>query len=134
MSQEDVNVVRAAFDAYAQRGLDAYAEYWDPDINWRAMEGAPDDVGEINGSAAMLRYAGEWDEMFEELTLVPRFLRDLGDGRVLAEQELAGRAKLSGAESRIRFSAVCRIRDGKIVHGREYATVREALVAARGHP
>ena len=134
MSQEDVDVVRASFDAFAERGLDGLAEFWDEEIDWRAIEGAPDDVGEINGRAAMRRYAGEWVEMFEDLTLVPRVLRDLGDGRVLAQQEVAGRAKLSGAETQLRYAVVSTIRDGQIVRGREYATVGEALTAAHGHP
>src|SRR3954447_51544 len=134
MSRAEVEVVRASFDAFAKRGLDGLAEFWHPDINWRAIEGAPDDVGEMNGHAAIRQYAGEWDEMFEEITLVPRVLRDLGDGRVLAQQDLAGRAKLSGAETQLRYSVVCTIRDGKFVRGREYATVGEALTAAYGHP
>jgi len=134
MSRADVEVVRASFDAFAKRGLDGLAEFWHPDINWRAMEGAPDDLGEMNGREAMRRYVGEWVEMFEELSLVPHVLRDLGDGRVLAQQEGAGRAKLSGAEGQLRYSVVYTVRDGKIVRGREYATVHEALAAARGHP
>jgi len=125
--------VRACFEAYEKRGLDGLAELWDPDINWRAMEGAPDDLGEFNGHAAMRRYVGEWVDMFEELALVPHVLRDLGDGRVLAEQELTGRAKLSGAETQLRYAVVYTIRDGKVVRGREYATIEDALVAARSN-
>lgn len=133
MSREDVEVVRASFDAFAQRGLDGYVEFLHPDIDWRAIEGAPDDVGEMQGHEAMRRYVGEWVEMFEGLSLVARVLRDLGEGRVLAQQEAAGRAKLSGAETRLQYSVVYTVRDGRIVRGREYATVREALVAARGN-
>src|SRR5205085_3550657 len=57
----------------------------------------------------------------------------LREGRVLAQQEVTGRAKLSGAETQLRYSVVYTIRDGKAVRGREYATVREALTAAHGH-
>jgi ketosteroid isomerase-like protein len=134
VSRDDVEVVRASFDAFAQRGLDGAAEFWHPDINWRAMEGAPDDFGEMNGRAAMRRYLNEWIEMFEAPVLVPRVLRDLGHGRVLAQQEGAGRAKLSGIEAQLRYSVVYTVRDRKIVRGREYATVSEALDAAHEGP
>ena len=44
MSQENVEVVRRALRAF-DRDLDRVAEFWDPDIDWRAIEGAPDDIG-----------------------------------------------------------------------------------------
>jgi ketosteroid isomerase-like protein len=57
-------------------------------------------------------------------------LRDLGEGRVLAELQVAGRAKLSGAETDLTYAAVYTVRGGKIVRGREYKTVGQALDAA----
>ena len=48
MSQENVEVVRQALRAMDQ-GLDRVAEFWDPDIDWRAIEGAPDDIGVFKG-------------------------------------------------------------------------------------
>ena len=47
MSQENVEVVHDSLKAFADRGLDAMAEFWDADINWRAIEGAPDDVDQV---------------------------------------------------------------------------------------
>ena len=44
MSQENVEVVRDSLKALTDIGLDAYSEFWHPDINWRAIEGALDDV------------------------------------------------------------------------------------------
>ena len=60
MSQENVEVVRRALQALADGGLDAMAEFWDPDIVWRAAEGAVDDVGEMHGRVAVRRYAQDW--------------------------------------------------------------------------
>ena len=115
-------------------GLDALAEFWDPDINWRAIEGAPDDVGEMHGRDALRRYLGEWLEMFDDLTLSVQDLREVGDNLVVAAQRVTGRAKLSGIETELAFAVVYTIRDGKIVRGREYLTLDEALetVETRG--
>jgi len=66
MSQEDVEVVRSLFAAWGRGGLDAAAEVWHPQIDWRAAEGALDDVGEIRGREAMRAYLQDWLEEFDE--------------------------------------------------------------------
>jgi len=65
MSRENVEVVRQMLEAFADGGLDAMAEFWDPDIDWRAAEGAIDDVGEMHGSVAVRRYIQDWIDTFD---------------------------------------------------------------------
>ena len=134
MSHTNADVVLRLWRTFADEGLDALAEFWDPDINWRAIEGAPDDVGEMHGRDALRRYLGEWLEMFDDLTLSVQDLREVGDNLVVAAQRVTGRAKLSGIETELAFAVVYTIRDGKIVRGREYLTLDEALetVETRG--
>jgi ketosteroid isomerase-like protein len=129
MSQENVELVRDSLKASADGDLDATAEFWDADINWRAIEGAPDDVGEMHGPERLRRYLGELLEIFDNVTIVPEELLDLGDDRVVAVLRLAGRAKLSGLETELRFAVVYTLRDGKIVRGREYIDREQALQA-----
>jgi ketosteroid isomerase-like protein len=122
-------IIAECLKAYADGGLDAMADYWDDEINWRAIEGAPDDVGEMQGPERVRRYFQEWVDMFDGITNVAEELIDLDDDRVLAVQRAAGRARLSGAETEIRFVVVYTLRDGKIVRGREYLNRGEALKA-----
>ena len=129
MSQENVEMVRRMLDAFANGGLDAMAEYWDPEINWRAAEGAVDDVGEMRGPVALRRYIQDWIDTFDHFTVVAEELRDIEGGRVLATQRLNGRAKLSGTETNLRYAAVYTVREGKVVRAREYLSVEEALEA-----
>jgi ketosteroid isomerase-like protein len=129
MSQENVELVRDSLKASADGDLDATAEFWDADINWRAIEGAPDDVGEMHGPERLRRYLGELLEIFDNVTIVPEELLDVGDDRVVAVLRLAGRAKLSGLETELRFAVVYTLRDGKIVRGREYIDREQALQA-----
>ena len=51
------DVVREQFTAFAS-GLDAVTRYWHPDIEWRAVEGAADDVGVMRGHEPRRRYYG----------------------------------------------------------------------------
>ena len=129
MSQANVEVVRRAFQAFADRGLDAMAEFWDPDIVWRAAEGAIDDIGEMHGQVAVRRYMEDWIDTFDDYSVVVEELRDVGDDRVLSIQRVKGRAKLSGAEIELRYASVNTVRDGKALRVREYLSVEDAFKA-----
>jgi ketosteroid isomerase-like protein len=130
MSQENVEIVVDFLQRGTDGGVDAAAEFWDPDITWRAAEGAIDDVGEMHGPEAVRRYVQDWFDMFDDLAVVAEEVIDAGDDRVVAVQRITGRAKLSGIETEIRFSVVSTLRDGKIVQGREYMDKEQALEAA----
>ena len=129
MSQENVEIVRRMLQAFADGGLDAMAEFWDPEIDWRAAEGALDDVGEMHGPVAVSRYVQDWIDTFDDFSVVAEELRDVGGDRVLAIQRLTGRAKLSGTETDLRYAVVNTVRDGKVVRGREYLSLDQALEA-----
>ena len=116
--------------ATADQPLDVwYEQIWAPDIDHRAIEGAPDDVGPIIGRDAMRAYAADWYETFTDLTIVPEEILDGGPERVIVVWRVAGRAKASGVPAEIRFAVVHTIRGGRIVRGREYMTKDEALAA-----
>jgi ketosteroid isomerase-like protein len=129
MSQENVEIVRRYFAAYERDGLDASAEFWHPDINWRAAEGALDDVGLMEGPGALRRYYEQWEDTFESGRVEVEELVDAGD-QVVAVVRAIGRMKESEAEVDLRYAIVLSIRDGKIAAGREYFTREEALEAA----
>jgi ketosteroid isomerase-like protein len=128
MSQENVEIVRQYFPAYDRSGVDGLAEFWHPDINWRAVEGALDDVGLMEGPDAMRDYLRQWEETFESGRMEAQELIDAGD-QVVALVRGIGRMKDSDAEIDLRYAIVFTIRDGKIATGREYFTREEALKA-----
>jgi ketosteroid isomerase-like protein len=130
MPHENEEIVRASVEAFTELGWDGVAEFWDPDIRWRAIEGAPDDFGELRGAAAVRSYCQDWIDMFDDLELTLEGVRAIGEECVVAEQHVTGRAKLSGAMTELRYTVVYTVRDGKIARGREYATLEQALEAA----
>jgi ketosteroid isomerase-like protein len=130
MSQENVEILRKAAESFADRGLDSYFEFLHPDAHWRAMEGAIDDTGELSGREAIRRYVQDWIDTFDDFSIEPVELLDLGGDRVLSVQRLTGRAKLSGLETELRYAVVYTVRDGLIVDGREYVDREHALRAA----
>ena len=131
MSQENVEVVRDAVVAYNRGDLDAFLdEYWTDDIDYRAVEGAPDDHGPIHGKAEMRAYMQDWFDTFDDLKVEPLEVIDAGQDQAVAVVRFGGRAKLSGVEADLTFAVVYTLRDGKVARGREYWTRDQALEAA----
>jgi uncharacterized protein len=130
MSEENVKTIRKAAAAFNRGELDAWIEYCTDDIDYRAVEGAPDDHGPIHGKDALRAYVQDWQDTFDELTSEPVELIDAGEDNVIAVIRNSGRAKLSGVETDLTYAALYTFRDGKIARGREYWTRDEALEAA----
>jgi ketosteroid isomerase-like protein len=135
MSQENVEIVREAAAAFNRGDLDAWLEYLADDIDYRAVEGALDDRGPIQGKDALRAHMDDWidtlDDFMGDFRSEPVELIEAGEDKVIAVTRISGRAKLSGVETHLTYAALYAIRDGKIVRGREYWTRDEALKAAR---
>jgi len=126
------DVVRAHFRTFESGGVDAAAEFWHPDIEWRAVEAAADDVGVIRGRDALRLYYQDWVDTLAELRAeVEEILFEEGD-RVAVVIRNSGRGRASGVATGGRYYVACLVRDGQIVAGREYASRDEALEAVRG--
>ena len=65
MSEENVEIVKAAYEAFARGGLDRYMEHFADDVDYRAVEGAPDDRGPIHGKDALRAWLQDWIDMFD---------------------------------------------------------------------
>jgi ketosteroid isomerase-like protein len=129
MPPKNVEVVRRQFEAFQDGGLDAVAKYWHPDIEWRAVEGAADDVGLIRGEPGLRRYYQDWIDAMDPLRAeVEEVLFDDGE-QVAAVIRNSGRGRASGVLTAGRYFVACTVRDGRIVSGREYETREQALAA-----
>ena len=132
MQSPNAEVVRRQFEALEQGGLDAIERFWHPDIEWRAIEGALDDVGVIRGRDAMRRYYQDWGETVDDLrTAIDEVVYDSGE-TLIAVMSVSGHVRGSNVPVRARYTVSYTIRDGLIVRGREYQTPAEALESATG--
>ena len=130
MSQENVEVVREMYEAFARGGLDRYMEHFTDDVVYRAVAGAPDEPDLINGRDAVRAWLQDWIDMFDGFRMEPVELIDAGGDTVVAVERFGGHAKLSGVETDQIIGDVITIRNGKIARGHEYATREQALEAA----
>lgn len=122
---------REAPEFLDEPSLDWWAENaWSRDITWRAIEGAPDDVGLIAGQERLRRYYLEWIEIFEEITVEARELVDVGE-QVVASLHVSARSRSSAMPVELDLAIVYDMDPtGRVAAGREYATRDEALRAA----
>jgi ketosteroid isomerase-like protein len=130
MSEENIKAVRDAAEAFKRGDLDTWTGLLADDIDYRAVEGAPDDHGPIHGKDAVRAYVQDWQDTFDDFVSEPVELIDAGEDDVVAVIRISGRAKLSGVETELTYAALYTFRDGKVARGREYWTRDEALEAA----
>lgn len=126
------DVVRSYFGTFESGGVDAAAEYWHPDIEWRAMEGAAGDAGLIRGHDALRRYYQDWIDTLADLRADVEEVLFEDDERVAVAVRNSGRGRASGAAAEGLYYVACIVRHGRIVAGSEYATRDQALDGVRG--
>jgi ketosteroid isomerase-like protein len=129
MSSTNVEVVRRQFAAFGRGGLEEVARHWHPDIDWRAVEGAADDVGVMRGTQALRLYYEDWLDTFDDLHAeVDEVIAEAGE-RVAVVVHHRGRGRASGVSIDGRYYVVCTVKERKILSGREYETREQALEA-----
>ena len=128
MSQENVEIVKANYEAWAKGGLDRWLEHWVDDLHYRGVN--PGDEGLIRGKDGLRAHIQEWIDTFDEFTFYGVDLIDAGADKAVATERMSGRAKISGVATDQTLGVLFTIREGKIARCREYATAQEALEAA----
>ena len=127
MSEENVDLVRRAYEHFARTGepdVSAYA----PEIEWHS---AAEDPGleVFHGVEGVKKLIAEVQEQLEDFCTEPFEFLDAGD-RVVAGLVHRGRGRGSSAEVEMREWNVFLIQEGRIVSVYEYPHREEALEAA----
>lgn len=125
------DVVRSYFATFESGGVDAAAQFWHPEIEWRAIESAAGHVGVIRGQDALRHYYEDWIDTLADLRAEIEEVLFETDDRVAVAVRNSGRGRASGAAAEGRYYVACVVRAGRIVSGREYATREQALDGVR---
>ena len=128
MSKENVEVVRAAFDAYLRGDDEGLVGFAHPDVEIQpssdSTEGTPQ-----RGHDALLRFFHEWESAWENYSIEPREFHDAGDKVVIVLYE-RGRGPGSGIVVDDQFAHVWSIDEGKATRIEVFSHKRDALAAA----
>jgi uncharacterized protein len=127
---ENVDNMRAAYDAFGRGDMDGVTENWNDDIRWEGsnFEGLPG-AGTHEGKDAVASMLGEIPDSWDEFRATPDEFIEEGDTVVVLGHNEA-RAKQSGEEIKVPFVHVWRMSDGKVSRGQiltDTAVVARAL-------
>jgi ketosteroid isomerase-like protein len=129
MSQENVEVVRQATEAFNEGDVEGSIAHLAPEFEYVATGSIPGAEGVYRGHEGWRRFLelfwGEFDEAHIEI-------RDLvaSDDHVVATQTFQGRGKQSGVETSWDLWLVWTLLDGKVVRGQGFTSESDALEAA----
>ena len=132
MSEENLETLQRAQEAWNAENLDGWLAELDPEAEWHtALEQALEGRGRTYRGHDGLRKA--WDEYRSEtwggLMNQIQEIRDLGESvLILGHLDVAGRT--TGIESNQEFGQLVTFRDGKILRSEDFLSHAEALEAA----
>jgi ketosteroid isomerase-like protein len=129
MAEENVQLVRKAFDAFVRRDVDAAVQVTAPDVEFSApaTESLARRARSYRGHDGIRQYFADVASVWEALEVFLHEYHDLGD-QVL----VVGRARARGRSGFLVDEPAhwaWRIEDGKIVWGRVFTDRSEALAA-----
>jgi ketosteroid isomerase-like protein len=128
MSQDNIELARRGYEAFARGDTETVLAGLDPAIEVRA----PGEVmgEELNyGHAGFLKYAEGWLEPWDTYEVIPEEFTDIGD-YVVVVYRAVGRGKGSGITVERRNAHLWTIRDDRAVRLEIFAEPDQALEAA----
>jgi ketosteroid isomerase-like protein len=133
VSQENVELVRNAFQSFSAEGIDAALSFCSPDVVWYPTDRWPDDSA-YRGRDGMRRLAASFSENFDDFRYEVHDIRDAQD-RVVVLTDMIGRIKQSGAEVSQRLGfVVADFRAETFGEVRAFESWQEAVRAAGLEP
>jgi ketosteroid isomerase-like protein len=124
MSQENVEIVRAGFEAWNAGDMHALRELYDPDVIMRAVEGWPEPGPYVGREAVMRQFEqmrDTWDS--DTVELITPFI-DIADHVVV---RYLWRGMGEGPESNMELTALFTLRKGKVINQEFFWDHSEAL-------
>ncbi len=128
MSQENVEIVSAAFDAYFRGEMESVLRLIDPEIVVMQRSEMPD-ARTRRGRAGVIEAIALWPEQWDDYELKIVQMVD-ADDHVVVRTHQRGRGKGSGVEVEDEIWFVFGFRNRKIAEWRMFGAEREALEAA----
>jgi ketosteroid isomerase-like protein len=127
VSEENVAIVRRAFDAYSEGDIDEVLGLCAEDIVITQAAEVPGVSPQQRGHKGVLEAFGIWPEQWDAFQIeIQRIVADPGDHVVVATRQ-SGRGKQSGVEVEGEFTFVFTVRDEKVTEWRIFLDEGQAL-------
>jgi ketosteroid isomerase-like protein len=134
MSQQDLDLLRTGYDAFAAGDVEAALALLSPDIELQVHTERPDIQSRTyHGHAGFLANFSELTDVFDDLRVEPTEFIE-GNGRVLAIVRVTGSGKASGVAIEAKIFHVWTFRDGKATRLEIFGESEQAEQALRKGP
>jgi ketosteroid isomerase-like protein len=130
MSEENVEIVRAATEAMISGDAQAALEALDSEIAWHATVGGVDEGRVYRGREEVAQAFVDYFETWERIELRAERFIDAGDEDVVVFWHEVAKGRVSGAVVETDTGTVNTVREGKIAVVRSYMDRDMALEAA----
>jgi uncharacterized protein len=128
MSEENVELIRRAYEAVARSDLDTANSYMHPEVEFHTYARSPA-AGVYRGREAVRRYNEDLFATFESIRFELNEIVDAGERVVVLSTQHAV-PKGGQREMHVQIAEVWTVRDGLLAERRSYPTRAEALEAA----
>jgi ketosteroid isomerase-like protein len=132
VSRENVDVVRGAFEAIAAGGVEGILPSIHPEFEATTPPGLAAEPDTYRGAEGVRRYFDSFYEAMDRLEFDPERFIEVGE-LVVVPMTLRARGRTTGIETEQRLVQMWEIADGKAIRIRVFATLEEAMEAAREH-
>ena len=127
ISNQNIEIVQAAFDAYFRGDESAMLDHAAPDVVVTQFPDQPD-VQDYHGHEGLLQVMAEWTDTWDDWSVEILRTREIGD-RVLVGARQRGRGKSSGAPVEGEVAFVFTVRHDKIARWQMFHSEQQALEA-----
>jgi ketosteroid isomerase-like protein len=130
MSQENVEIVRASWEAWKRGDMDALFEFYDPAVEWDMTHSQVPGMGVFHGHDGIREFFRDWRDFFAEYYAEPEEFIDSGDN-VLVRVRQGGRGRVSTVTVEMpSYWQLYRLRGGRAVRVEVYRDEDDARIAA----
>jgi ketosteroid isomerase-like protein len=129
VAEQNIQIVRQAFDYFARGDIDALISVCDRDVEVYEEPELPDSRV-WRGHQGAREYYVEAGARWSEFNVEPREFVHVDDSRVLVLGVQRGRGSLSGAQVESSFGHIYELRSGKLVRAAFYLDEQRALEVA----
>jgi ketosteroid isomerase-like protein len=131
MNAGNLDIVRRGFEAVREGGVEALLPLIHPEFEMTTPPALSAEPDTYRGPEGMRRYFASFLEAMDEVTFEAHEMRTVGE-LVVVPVTLRARGRTTGIETEQEVVLVWEVRDGRAFRVEVFATLEEAMGAARG--
>jgi ketosteroid isomerase-like protein len=129
MSEENVELVRGAYEAWNRCDLEWQLDHISPDYEFRTAQLFPDTEAVYRGREGLRQFWNTFREPWETLHIEVERIESIGDDRVLALLRFHGRGR-NGVEVTLEYANLLTVENGMATLNVGFGDWQQALEAA----